>query len=176
MTPATWETSTPQSFKVKVPSIPKLDASLPFNHHEQTQAPKEPAAEGATPETVFLRQRFHNLRIESRVENTAYEIRDALVQQQRGKKGEPYILKSSWNLFLRPGKGATSSSQCPHYISDFFFSPLYSDLDPLVASGSIQDTLTSDSEGCPLISHRKFTVDRISSPENMRPERLPLLP
>ncbi|KAF8326980.1 uncharacterized protein EI90DRAFT_1853485 [Cantharellus anzutake] len=92
---ASWATSTPESH-----------FSVPFNHHDQTQGPKKP--DGATPETVFLRQRFHNLRVEFRISNTGYEIRDALAQH--GAKGQPLLLNSTWNLFLRAGKGASTAS------------------------------------------------------------------
>ncbi len=182
-----------------MPFIPKFGSfSFPtptfkFNRHEQAQTlPQLPLSQeqvGYTPETVFLRQRFHHLRIEFRIENTARDIRDALLQ----KKEEPYVLKSSWNLFLGPGKGSASISQyiliphppspsavrslptsrSPHIYLNFYMVFIS---DPLVASGSMEDTLTSSPEGSPLISHRTFTIDRISSPENVRPSHLHLFP
>ena len=113
---ATWATSTPsQSFNLNVPFIPKFGwfsflTTFKFKRHEHAQTPPQlPLSQeqiGSTPETVFLRQRFHQLRIEFRIENTARDIRDALLQKKEG----PYVLKSSWNLFLRPGKGPASAS------------------------------------------------------------------
>lgn len=50
------------------------------------------------------------------------------------------------------------------------------DTHPLVASGSIEDILTTSPEGFPLISHRELTIERISAPDSMRPVRLPLVP
>lgn len=56
--------------------------------------------------TVFLEQRFPQLRFEWKIEHPAYELEDRLCDATPGR--EPFVMRTSWSAYLRAGEGASS--------------------------------------------------------------------
>jgi len=134
ITSASWRTTTPSS--KALPSV--VD---PGEHAENS------GNAFVSPATVYLLQRFPNLRFEWNIDHTGHELK-ALCNS-----ASPFTIKTPWSAYLRAGYGAINTN-------------------PLVSCGSSLDTIIVI-DGRPLISRRQFLVERIIAPEHVVPQRLP---
>jgi hypothetical protein len=92
LTAALWRTTTPSS-----KALP-----LVVNSREHTENSEDTFV---SPATVYLRQRFPNLRFEWNLEHTGHELK-ALCDS-----ASPFTIKTPWSACLRAGHGAVNASR-----------------------------------------------------------------